>query len=142
MILSSCSTPVIRRCAPGRCFARCSRLATALWRISLTRVDLPEPETPVTQQNTPSGTFTSMSARLCCVAPSISTYPLGRRRRFGGSIAGVPGRTGPARASQELPGHPLLDPLDLGRRPLGDHAAAVFAGAGTEVDQVVGRAHR
>ena len=41
--------------APGRSFAWCRRLATAWCRVSLTRVDLPEPETPVTQQKTPSG---------------------------------------------------------------------------------------
>jgi hypothetical protein len=39
----------------------------------LISVDLPEPETPVTQQKTPSGIFTSTFLRLCCVAPSIVT---------------------------------------------------------------------
>ena len=62
----------MRLCAPGRCFARCSRFATALKSTSFTSVDLPEPDTPVTEQNTPSGTFTSMFLRLCCDAPSIS----------------------------------------------------------------------
>ena len=57
---------------PGRWRARCRRLATALNSTSLTSVDLPDPDTPVTAQNTPSGTFTSMSRRLCCAAPSTS----------------------------------------------------------------------
>ena len=61
----------MRLCAPGRCLARCSRLATALYSTSLTSVDLPEPDTPVTALNTPSGTLTSMFCRLCCAAPSI-----------------------------------------------------------------------
>ena len=72
MILSTWSSPLMRRCAPGRCFARWSRFATALNSTSLTSVDLPDPDTPVTEQNTPSGTFTSMSLRLCCDAPLIS----------------------------------------------------------------------
>ena len=55
----------MRRWAPGRCLARCKRLATALNSTSLTSVDLPEPETPVTAQNVLSGTFTSMPRRLC-----------------------------------------------------------------------------
>jgi hypothetical protein len=55
MILSTSSGPRTRRCAPGRCLARCSRFATALKRISLISVDLPEPDTPVTAQNTPGG---------------------------------------------------------------------------------------
>ena len=62
----------MRLCAPGRCFARCRRLATALYSTSLTSVDLPEPDTPVTVQNTPSGTLTLMSCRLCCDAPWTS----------------------------------------------------------------------
>ena len=55
MILSICSSPSMPSWAPGRSFAWCRRLATAWYRVSLTRVDLPEPETPVTQQKTPSG---------------------------------------------------------------------------------------
>ena len=33
--------------------------------MSLTSVDLPEPDTPVTQVNVPSGIFTGMPFRLC-----------------------------------------------------------------------------
>ena len=55
MILSIWLSPSTPSWAPGRSFAWCRRLATAWCRVSLTRVDLPEPETPVTQQKTPSG---------------------------------------------------------------------------------------
>src|SRR5918992_5070294 len=80
MILSRCSSPRTRLCVPGRMRARLSLLATALYRISLTSVDLPDPDTPVTAVKTPSGTFALTLLRLCCVAPWISTYPDGRRR--------------------------------------------------------------
>jgi hypothetical protein len=73
MILSSCSIPRIRLCAPGRCRERCSLFESALCTMSLISVDLPEPDTPVTAVNTPSGSLTSIDLRLCCVAPWIST---------------------------------------------------------------------
>src|SRR5687767_5618234 len=40
---------------------------------------LPEPATPVTAHNTPSGTSTSTSRRLFAVAPRISSLPDGSR---------------------------------------------------------------
>jgi len=61
MILSSCWRPLIERCAPARTRLLPRRFATDLNRTSLMSVDLPEPETPVTLQSTPSGTLTSMS---------------------------------------------------------------------------------
>ena len=49
---------------------------------------LPEPLTPVTQVSIPSGTSTSMSFRLCSVAPSTrSRWFVGRRRVAGTGIA-------------------------------------------------------
>ena len=62
----------MRLWAPGRFFAWCRRLATALCSTSFTSVDLPDPETPVTVQKVPSGIFTFTLRRLCCEAPSIS----------------------------------------------------------------------
>src|ERR1700692_928432 len=44
-----------------------------------TRELLPEPATPVTTTSTPSGMSTSMSHRLCVVAPRISSAPVGLR---------------------------------------------------------------
>ena len=50
--------------------------------MSFTSELLPEPETPVTQTNTPSGISTSMFLRLLCVAPRTTSLasPTGRRR--------------------------------------------------------------
>src|SRR3989304_1165150 len=43
--------------------------------------DLPEPETPVTQVNRPTGKRTVISLRLLCLAPTrVSQRPLVRRR--------------------------------------------------------------
>ena len=48
----------------------------------MTSVDLPEPETPVTATNSPSGNVTSMSRRLCSRAPrTVSSRPGVRGRR-------------------------------------------------------------
>ena len=52
------------------------------------------------------------------------------------------GHLDPARAGQELAGERVGDLLDLLRRALGDHAAAVLARARAEVEQVVGGPHR
>src|ERR1700729_1893780 len=97
--LSSCSSPLIRLCAPARWRERCRRLAAALYSTSLTSVDFPDPDTPVTQQNTPSGTLTSTLRRLCWETPSTLTYPEGRRRRAGVSITRVPARNCPVSES-------------------------------------------
>ena len=47
-----------------------------------------------------------------------------------------------AAAGEEVAGQRAGRRHDLGRRALGDHLAAVLAGPGTHVDDVVGRAHR
>ena len=98
----------------------------------MTSVDLPEPDTPVAAVKTPRGIFTSTFLRLCCVAPSISTWPDGLRR-----VAGVDR----ARPREELAGQRLLDPHDLLGGPRGDDVAAVLARRGPHVDQVVGGPH-
>src|SRR5215471_6674698 len=107
--LSKTSIPSTPWCAPGLTRARLSRFASALKTISFTSVDLPEPDTPVTQMNFPTGNSTSMSFRLCCAAHDEGTAillpPLGHRDR--------------ALARQELAGHRLRRPLDLRRRALG-----------------------
>jgi hypothetical protein len=56
--------------------------------MSFTRVDFPDPETPVTATKTPSGTSTSMSFRLFSFAPLTTSFLLGSmaRRFFGISI--------------------------------------------------------
>ena len=44
-----------------------------LYSTSFTNVLFPEPETPVTHVNTPSGNFTFIFLRLFSVAPTISS---------------------------------------------------------------------
>src|SRR4051812_47332359 len=104
MILSRCSSPRMRRCAPGRSFARCRRLATALKRISFTRVDLPDPDTPVTQQKTPSGIFTS-------TLQVVLGGPLDLH--IGGWLAPLGRRLDAPRARQELARRRVGHPHDL-----------------------------
>ena len=57
-------------------------------------VDLPEPETPVTQVKSPTGTETSMFFRLLPVAPRIASWRPGSfgLRRSGISILFSPRR--------------------------------------------------
>ena len=95
MILSIWLRPSTPSWAPGRSFAWCRRLATEWWSVSLTSVDLPEPETPVTQQKTPSGTATSIPFRLCSRAFRTSRAPRGSRRSAGTSIRRFPERYWP-----------------------------------------------
>ncbi len=74
--LSSLPTPSIPACRPGRASVPYSSRATALWRISLTSVDLPDPDTPVTLISRPRGKATSMALRLCSAAPRTVIAPL------------------------------------------------------------------
>ena len=131
--LSNTSIPSTPACAPGLTRARLSRFASALKTISFTSVDLPEPETPVTQMNLPTGNSTSMSLRLCCAAPRTRNEPRSSSRR-------CRNRDRPF-AREELARDRLGRPLDLPRRALGDDLAAVQARAGPHVDEPVGAAH-
>ena len=61
--------------------------------MSLTSVDLPEPDTPVTATKQPSGISTSMFLRLCSRAPLTTSQSLSGRRRISGTgIARRPDR--------------------------------------------------
>ena len=51
-----------------------SLFANTLYKISLTKVDLPEPLTPVTETKTPNGTSTSMSFKLFSLAPLTVSF--------------------------------------------------------------------
>ena len=53
--LSMCCSPSSAVVRPGGALAPCRRWASARSSVSITSVDLPEPDTPVTQVNTPSG---------------------------------------------------------------------------------------
>ena len=84
MTLSISSQPTMRRCFPGRSRDRYTFCISARSSTSCTSVDLPEPETPVTATNSPSGIATSMFLRLCSLAPRIfSQRSLGARRICG-----------------------------------------------------------
>ena len=59
--------------------------------MSSTSVDLPEPETPVTTTNKPSGNATSMFFRLLARAPmTLMALPFGERRTFGTGMRALP----------------------------------------------------
>ena len=72
IILSIFSIPFIFSHLPGFSFAPFNSLAKYLYKTSFTKVDFPEPETPVTQLNTPNGIFTFKFFKLCSFAPIIS----------------------------------------------------------------------
>jgi hypothetical protein len=61
--------------------------------MSLTSVDFPDPDTPVTAIMQPSGKVTSMSDRLFSLAPRTTTlWPVPGRRRSGNGILRRPDR--------------------------------------------------
>ena len=70
MTLSSCSMPSMRSCSPGRTGTRLTRFDRLRKMISFTKVDLPDPDTPVTHTNAPVGTVTSRFFRLCSRRPA------------------------------------------------------------------------
>ena len=84
--LSSNSIPFMSLCFPGMHRARFSVLARDLYRISFTRELLPEPDTPVTQVNTPSGNSTLIFFKLFSLAPVTFRYPDGDLLSFGTGI--------------------------------------------------------
>ena len=69
MILSIWSRPFTPLHFPGFSFEPFNSFATVLYRTSFTSVDFPEPDTPVTHVNTPSGNFTLIFFNLFYVAP-------------------------------------------------------------------------
>ena len=71
--LSMCSSPFIFLCGSGRRRLLFSLCAAAGYSVPLTSVDLPEPETPVTQMNRPIGKSTSTESRLFPRAPLIDS---------------------------------------------------------------------
>ena len=95
-------------------------------------VDLPEPETPVTQVKRPSGISAVTFCRLfsrgaddCERLALLGRAPLVRQRDL-------------PRAGEVLPGEAVGVGHDVVGRALRDDLAAVDAGAGADVDDVVG----
>ena len=119
-------------CRPGTWRAPLSLLASTDARMSLTSVDLPEPETPVTEVSTPSGNDTSISCRLCSRAPTTVSCRLRSigRRMAGTSMLSLPERYAPvsefAVLQQLVVGAAVHDP------------SAVLAGHRADVDDPVG----
>ena len=115
------------RIAPWSITTTPSRPATEPWISEL----LPEPATPVTTQSTPSGMSTSTSWRLCVDAPRTSSG------RTGG--APMPLSAGPVVEMAAGDGVAPPQPVD---GALEADGAALGAGAGAEVDDVVGDGDR
>ena len=103
--------------------------------MSLTRVDLPDPDTPVTDTRQPRGMSTSMSQRLCSRAPTTLSQPCWRwaaalRQRD----AAGPRQVLAGDRSGQL--EQLLDRTGV------HHLAAVLPCPGADVDHVVGHHDR
>lgn len=82
----------------GRTFMRFRSAPRRLKMISLTREDLPEPDTPVTQVKVPRGTDTSIWRRLFSAAPRTVRYaPLPGRRLSGTGMNFLPLKYWPVR---------------------------------------------
>jgi hypothetical protein len=91
--LSTCSSPSMARYSPGRSRAPSIFWASARCRVSRTRVDFPDPETPVTHVMAPSGIVTSIPLRLLARHPRIrSAFPFELLRRAGTGISFFPER--------------------------------------------------
>ena len=75
------SMPIVQA---GIAAALYSVLASDWYRISLISVDLPDPLTPVTAVNTPSGIVTSTFFRLLARAPRTTISPFSALRRDAG----------------------------------------------------------
>jgi hypothetical protein len=83
--------PFIDLNLPGLSFVMYNSDAIALYNISLTKEDLPLPDTPVTQVNVPNGNLALIFFRLFCSHPISSTnLPLPFLLAFGISIFSFP----------------------------------------------------
>ena len=106
--------------------------------MSLTSVDFPDPLTPVTAVSTPSGILTSRFFRLFARAPRMTISPFSSgRRAFGVGMTRAPVRYAPVSEKGSA-----VSSMSACGRALEDDVAAVVAGAGSEIDDVVGGADR
>src|ERR1700742_2176366 len=112
MILSICSSPSMRSCGAAPSLALLSLRAIARYSVSISKVDLPPPETPVTQVNRPSGISAEMFLRL--LPRALITLMV--RRWFGGRRSGTSTAGSPVRY-------------------------LAVSGAGTNVEHVIGQAN-
>ncbi len=85
---------------PGFAELRLIFCARARFRILLTNVLLPEPDTPVTATNSPKGNSTEIFFKLFSVAPVIlMAFPFPFRRSVGTGILFLPDRYCPVKES-------------------------------------------
>ena len=106
---------------------------TSSTRAWLTRLDLPEPETPITAVMTPSGKRASSSRRL------LRGDAFAARASPGVCVAAGAGGSG---AREQVAGGVRTRHLgQAGRWAAVEHPAAALAGLGADVDQPVGAAH-
>src|SRR4051812_533338 len=96
MTLWTASVPSTESCSPGSVRVSTSFFQSALNRMSLTSVLLPEPDAPVTAMSWPSGNATSTDLRLFSRAPRTEMLlPLPARRVVGVAIERRPERNCP-----------------------------------------------
>ena len=100
----------------------------------MTSVDLPEPETPVTQQKTPERELDVDPLEVVLAGAADDQLAARRPPRLGDRDLALPG--------EELPGQRARLLLDLLRGALGDDLSPVLPRPGAEVDDVVGGADR
>src|SRR6266581_3855482 len=126
--------PITLPCLPGTILVPCSSLASAAYRMSLTSVDLPDPETPVTAMKVPSGNATSTRRKLCSVAPLTTTSLLLEtlRRLAGNGIDSRPVRYAPvsdsslASSSSSGPETTIWPPCSPARGPMSTTQSAAL----------------
>ena len=100
----------------------------------LTRLDLPEPETPVTVVNTPIGKATSRRLQVVASDAGEAQPALSASRGVRARAGRLVRRTGSAASAT------LTRSQTLGRAAV-ENLAALFAGGGSDVDDPVGVAH-
>ena len=98
----------------------------------MTSVDLPPPETPVMQVKVPSGISAVTFLRLLPFAPTTLSM------RLFDALAALGGTFTDISPVRYLPVSDLRVRQDLRRRSLGDDLAAMDAGAGADVEHVIG----
>ena len=99
------------------------------------RLDLPEPEMPVTQMNSPSGKLTSILRRLFSRAPfTVRQWPLPVRRVWGDWQWRL-------RPEEIVAGNAALGLADILYAACGYDLAAVHTGTGAYVHDIVRAAH-
>ena len=130
--LSTRSSPVTRVCRPGIIRAPLIRFASTACRMSLTSVDLPDPDTPVTAISVPSGNFTVRLLQVVLPGADHGQHPVlvdrpADQRNRDLQPAGDVG------AGDRLGGR-----LQVRHRPGDDHLAAVLARTRADVDHPVG----